>query len=549
MTPTHATTTANTSNSKVVTSTRRQGNPSPAPSNNVLLEQWRNPDHWRKLCPRLHISDGPTAKATRREDGHAAVPTFDNDRRHKLLKTRLVRDGYALLNRPLASPSLLTNIARSISDLELRRDLPATFVLLFDESWELASASCESLMPRHYRQTGDAIDRRGGILHPRLKFNYDVLAWHVDPSRNQAGFSPHRDRQPPTREALRRSFYEGEEGDGGEGEAKYVTHWVALSDATAENSCLYVIPKGFDPGYLGGDDDFDDDDHDDGDDTERFSDPLARALPTKQSYQNIRALPRQAGQSVVFTHRILHWGSRGNPHPMDLEHDEHDAHSPRIAISFVYSDEEFEAPYIREDWFKKCEGVEDEVMPDAQGDGKGNRSSATSWNYPPFSIRLLLVCAQLLIYHQRFQLSAPMLRACYEYCKLHSNDLNEVYRKKVFVEFVKAMKEQNGENVPPCEKEDRDFGSNDIATGDKSDTNNFGTPDNDGVYSDDEEAILEEMLNHQEEFDDDFDDMECCDYAHSAGDDSSGHGTKSKSESHAKVENNLDLRRKKRRIW
>ena len=80
-----------------------------------------------------------------------------------------------------------------------------------------------------------------------------------------------------------------------------------------------VIPKQFDPGYLEGDDPPESDDSSDAtrttesgnkNDSSNFSDPLSRALPTKQSYQNIRALPRRAGESIIFTHRILHWVSK-----------------------------------------------------------------------------------------------------------------------------------------------------------------------------------------------------------------------------------------------
>jgi hypothetical protein len=40
-----------------------------------------------------------------------------------------------------------------------------------------------------------------------MLFNFDMLAWHIDPQKNQVGFSPHRDRQPDTDEALKGSFY------------------------------------------------------------------------------------------------------------------------------------------------------------------------------------------------------------------------------------------------------------------------------------------------------------------------------------------------------
>jgi hypothetical protein len=62
-------------------------------------------------------------------------------------------------------------------------------------------------------------------------FNFDMLAWHIDARRKQVGFSPHRDRQPDNLDALKDSFYP-------DGQAKYITHWIALAEANPNNSCL-----------------------------------------------------------------------------------------------------------------------------------------------------------------------------------------------------------------------------------------------------------------------------------------------------------------------
>jgi hypothetical protein len=35
------------------------------------------------------------------------------------------------------------------------------------------------------------------------------------------------------------------------------------------------------------------------------------ALHSKEQYQHIRAVPLRGGEAVVFSHRIIHWGSRG----------------------------------------------------------------------------------------------------------------------------------------------------------------------------------------------------------------------------------------------
>ena len=50
--------------------------------------------------------------------------------------------------------------------------------------------------------------------------------------------------------------------------------------------------------------------------------------------QNIRCLPAKAGSAVVFSHRIIHWGSKST-----LGYQ-----TPRIAVAFALADPEFEVP-------------------------------------------------------------------------------------------------------------------------------------------------------------------------------------------------------------
>jgi len=107
-----------------------------------------------------------------------------------------------------------------------------------------------------------------------------------------------------------------------------------------------------------------------------------------------------------------------------------------------------------------------------------------------FQSRLLLVCAQLLIYYQRFNLSKDCIRACYEFVKEHSDELDTAYRNKITVEFVKAMKEAEEEN----------------ANGEA-----FRSTDKHSASDENDEAVLEAMLDAEEsgygEFRDDFDEM------------------------------------------
>lgn len=172
---------------------------------------WSNVDYWRKLCPRLSISDG---------EGTSAAPSGSvNQSDSNGLRKRLIEDGYALIDKQCNNSFSCEKVAEAITDLETHHSLPATFVLLFDETWDLAMKSHHLLLSQN------------NILHNQMTFNFDVLAWHIDPVKNQVGFSPHRDRQPDTADELKGSFYD-------DGQSKYVTHWIALTDANPNNSCL-----------------------------------------------------------------------------------------------------------------------------------------------------------------------------------------------------------------------------------------------------------------------------------------------------------------------
>jgi len=345
----------------------------------------------------------------------AMISSVAASERRKDLATK----GFALVDN-LQNRELVSMIKHGIIRL-YEQNIPAAFIFLFDEAWELARSSHKEMQ---------------ASCHTKNKFNFDMLAWYIAPGR--AGFSPHRDRQPEN--AL--SSFHNDTLCEYPNEPKFITHWIALSDARPKNSCLYFIPMFCDPGYLEGDKD--------------DKDPLHAALPDKSSYQCITAVPRQQGQSVMFTHRLIHWGSKS-----ESGHDE-----PRIAISFVCSDPEYEPPFLNFD----C--------------------SAAESSLPPLHLRVLLVCAQLICYHQRFESSKATIKACYDYCKEFENELGETFRKNVFLEFVGAMEEQRKRSSAPSPSEQLNETSN----------------------SDEEDAMMEEMLNAEDhgygEFEDDFDVIE-----------------------------------------
>ena len=231
--------------------------------------------------------------------------------------------------------------------------------------------------------------------------SFDMLAWLIAPSEGQAGFAPHRDRQPSD---VRGSFHP-------DGSPKYCTAWsvllltvapptlalslalslalaltltrVALGDADAETSCLYLIPRGVDPGYDAGDDATEVrlygvsrpllpfwppsfctphayptlpalpssllptlllyshpphlHLHPQPHPHQGAEDPLVALLRSDSAVQSIRACPLPAGGAVLFSHRVMHWGSRGHPR----------CTTPRFSLSFGCADPSFERAYLK----------------------------------------------------------------------------------------------------------------------------------------------------------------------------------------------------------
>ena len=95
---------------------------------------------------------------------------------------------------------------------------------------------------------------------------------------------------------------------------------------------------------------------------------ITACAPTLDQFSNKMTVCLQA---AFFSHRIIHWGSRGRVgYPL-----------PRLAISFAFSEPGFEPPYI----------------------------SITAGNHPDLAQRLCLAAAQMLVYHERFEPDKPSL--------------------------------------------------------------------------------------------------------------------------------------------
>ena len=192
----------------------------------------------------------------------------------------------------------------------------------------------------------------------------------------------------------------------GDGTPKYATAWVALTDASPDNSCLYFIPRDADPGYTAGDDC--------AAVAALGGDALRACLPTAEAMQRIRAVPAAAGSAVLFSHRTFHWGSAGR----------RGCTAPRVAMSFGAACPSFEAPYLT----------------GAQGTARGVAGAGVP--FPRLTARLALAAAQCIAYADRFAPLPPaMLRRLRALADADGEaHLAPGYARRIASEFVAAAK-------------------------------------------------------------------------------------------------------------
>jgi hypothetical protein len=195
-----------------------------------------------EIEPGLGVSGGlvhPAAAAPTRQDAHDAV--------------LLQREGFAALTG-MAAPAVCAALVRAIEALRAR-ELPATFVYAFDETWAMG-------------QTLEA--RISALVGHEYRLVEDVWAWHIAPGSGR-GWPAHRgvshvvlDRDAP----------------------EVLNVWVALTDVATDRACMHAIPLDEDPGYpnaLSG---------------------LDAAL------ESVRAMPAAAGDALFWNANVLHWGGR-----------------------------------------------------------------------------------------------------------------------------------------------------------------------------------------------------------------------------------------------
>jgi hypothetical protein len=236
---------------------------------------------WKTLCPELTISEKVKYIAP------------NNDIRTDNLNTKLVTEGYFHETFPASKDLPLNDMASCIQRLK-DRDMPPVWCFIYDEFWELtakADAYIKSALGSNYKKLPE------------------MWAWHIDPAKQESGWRPHRDRD---LDSINQDLT-----------PKSISIWIPLTDATVDNSCIYMLPICDDSSYL---------------------DRNHMELDSKKK-DNHKAIPLEtkAGEMLGWTQQVLHWGSESK----------NITAPPRMSVSVEFvstNEEEGVTDYYRTPW-------------------------------------------------------------------------------------------------------------------------------------------------------------------------------------------------------
>ncbi|HEY2071593.1 MAG TPA: phytanoyl-CoA dioxygenase family protein [Rhizomicrobium sp.] len=215
----------------------------------MARDDLRKRDFWRDFAPDLHIADDAFLAP-----GNSAP----DDARNAAAASGIRNEGYTQLPGlagGMDAPAM-ASVARRLS----ARGIDPVFVFVYDECWR-----------PFYRL--DALYRH---LLGDYAFLPNLWAWDVDGARGGAGWGPHRD-------VGRAALME-------DGAPKSLTTWIAVSEATPLNGCLYMVPSQYDPTY-----------GTENDGNWQFD------------HASIRALPAGPGDVLMWNQAVVHWGGKASP--------------------------------------------------------------------------------------------------------------------------------------------------------------------------------------------------------------------------------------------
>lgn len=230
-----------------------------------------DPDYWKSLLPDLNFTPGRPYG----QDDLGNMVASPSALRHDVLL-----HGYHVGQRGVPFANELAAAVKSLA----RAGMHPQWLVLADELW---------LLTKWFQPLLEA-------AFPRLRLLADYYVFLVDPTEpnQRQGWAPHRDR-------VDMSFGADDRAP------NYLTVWIALTDATPDNGCIYLVPASEDPDYF-----------------------TMKPWQPPQDLQSIHAVPVAAGTPIFWGGRLLHWGGRAAPFGASTE--------PRIAFAFAAATAESE---------------------------------------------------------------------------------------------------------------------------------------------------------------------------------------------------------------
>jgi hypothetical protein len=184
----------------------------------------------------------------------------------------IIRKGYIHLVQP-GLQIQFKEIVKLFNDI-IAIGLPPVFSFIYDDLWVLRS----QLFGRGV--IGVLLQNEEYALLP------DFWAWRIMPG--EAGWKPHRDK-------ISGSLFSDKR-------PKSLTVWVPITKAHPLNGCMYVLPAGWDEEYA-----------------------LENSVKGVGALSDMRALPAEAGDVLIWTQHLYHWSARAA--------DVHDL-PPRMSVAF-----------------------------------------------------------------------------------------------------------------------------------------------------------------------------------------------------------------------
>jgi len=219
------------------------------------LQQFRDIEFWRSLCPNLTISESQSLTSI--SSGGKDLTLRGDD--WSVCKELINEDGYFAYDSWFDSGQI-DQLSKCFETLE-RNDIPCVFAFVYDEFWDLLLQLAPLL--------NDLIGE-----HEILPA---VWGWFVSHD-NQTAFSPHRDQ-------VRDVLIEDDD------HLDYLTIWIPLTDLNHLSSSICVFPASLDPDY-------------------------EDATPAIQieNMQDVRSLQGKRGSVFCWTTQLAHWGTKQSPH-------------------------------------------------------------------------------------------------------------------------------------------------------------------------------------------------------------------------------------------